>query len=95
MRFFQLLSQFEITLLQCRLIIAQMSNQRCELVNVLLIPLSVAISLSVYLPHLEVTILYVLAAIVHLAHLHYAVSVVRELCYHFNIYCFSLEKRKQ
>ena len=83
-----------LSLLQCRLIIAQMTGQRCELVNLLLIPLAIAVGVSLIFPVYEAVILYTYALVVLCAHLHYGISVVGELCEHFHIYCFSLTKKE-
>ncbi len=79
--------------LQCRLIIAQMSSHRSDLFNMLLVPLSLGVCLSICFPSYELVIFYVVCIIINLAQLDYAVSVVNELCDHFKIYCFSLVKR--
>ena len=71
-----------------------MSSQRAEWFNALLAPLLLGVALSLYLPNFEREILYIVSAVIHVGHLDYAVSIVNELCDHFKIYCFSLEKRK-
>lgn len=78
----------------CRLIIAQMSSQSAELFNVLLIPLGVALALSLFQPMYELVVLYVYTVVVVLAHVHYGVGVVEELCELFRIHCFSLAKKE-
>lgn len=80
-------------ILQCRLIISQMSGMPAELFNLLLIPLAVAVGIVLLLPRYELMTLYIYSAIVLVAHLHYAICIVEELCEHFRIYAFSLEKR--
>lgn len=62
--------------MQCRLIISQMSGQPCELYNLLLVPLGLAIMASLLQPKYEHLILYSYAIVVLLAHLHYGISVV-------------------
>ena len=79
---------------QCRLIISQMSSHHCELINLLLIPLAIAVAVSLFLPKYEAVILYTYALVAVCAHLHYGISVVGELCEHFHIYCFSLAKKE-
>ena len=71
-----------------------MSSQHCELINVLLVPLAIAVAVSLFLPKYEAVILYTYALVVVCAHLHYGISVVGELCEHFHIYCFSLVKKE-
>ncbi len=83
-----------LVILQCRLIIAQMSSQRCDLFNMLTLPVLLGLCLSLCFPHYERIIFYVVCVVLNLAQLDYAVSIVNELCVHFNIYCFSLVKRK-
>ena len=72
-----------------------MTSQHAELFNILLIPLLVVVYLSFLLPTYEVIFLYVYFAVVLMAHLHYAISIVGEMCKHLNIYAFSLAKREQ
>ncbi|XP_043918789.1 ethanolaminephosphotransferase 1 [Protopterus annectens] len=78
----------------CKLIVCQMSNTRCEALNWLLFPLLVALIAVVSgLTKLsETVLLFVLTAIVAVAHIHYGVSVVSQLSKHFHIYTFSLKK---
>lgn len=66
---------------QCRLIVAQMSSVRCEIYNNLLTPfaLVVGISLLTKSARTEVFLTYVLTVLATLAHVHYAVCVVRTL----------------
>lgn len=63
----------------CQLIVAQMSNTRCEIFNWLLIPVGVAVAAALMLPSswlLELPILYSLTAFTFLAHVHYGVCLV-------------------
>lgn len=76
----------------CRLIISQMSSTKCDRFNFLFLPLLAAMGISFLYPPLEGTALWVYFIIAFLVHLHFGVSVVNELCDHFNIYCFSLKK---
>lgn len=71
---------------QSRLIVAQMSNTRCEIFNWLLVPTSITIVLSVYTRNalLELYLTYLLCVLSLVAHIHYGVCVVRML--------FSLKK---
>ena len=70
------IEMFNSLFLQCRLIICQMSSQPCELFNLLLLPLSIAVGVSLVLPAYEKIMLYVLTTVVCLAQLHYGVCVV-------------------
>uniref|UniRef100_A0A0N5AU10 Ethanolaminephosphotransferase 1 n=1 Tax=Syphacia muris TaxID=451379 RepID=A0A0N5AU10_9BILA len=77
----------------CRLIVAQMSHTRAAAINNLLIfyCIAVAVSVSGILTAIaELYFLRAVAVIVTVAHLHYGICVVRQLCRHFNIYAFSL-----
>ncbi|XP_072490044.1 ethanolaminephosphotransferase 1 [Notamacropus eugenii] len=78
----------------CRLIVCQMSNTRCQTLNLLLVPLALVV-LLVYLqlsPHVETILLYLLSIIFTLAHVHYGIQVVNQLSNHFKILPFSLRK---
>ncbi|XP_076055539.1 ethanolaminephosphotransferase 1-like [Oratosquilla oratoria] len=79
--------------MNCRLIVSQMSNTRCELVNWLLIPLSIGVAIIAAAPSLEIIILIILSVIACLAHIHYGVCVVRQMCDHFRIKCFTIKDR--
>ena len=83
-----------VFLLQCRLIISQMTGQPAEVFNYLLIPLSIAVVTPLLVPRYEMVILFIYFAMVLVAHLHYVISVVEELSEHFHIYVFSLAKRE-
>ncbi|XP_006819349.1 ethanolaminephosphotransferase 1-like [Saccoglossus kowalevskii] len=79
----------------CRLIVSQMSSTRAELFNGLLIPFMLvpAISLAVPIGIYELYLTWALAIFLTIAHLHYGVCVVRQMCDHFNINCFTITKR--
>lgn len=80
----------------CQLIVAQMSSTRCELFSWLLIPVAVSVASALVLPvgpMLELYILYILTAFTVLAHLHYGVCLVRQMCRHLRVWCFKLKKR--
>ncbi|KAG7301050.1 hypothetical protein JYU34_015425 [Plutella xylostella] len=77
----------------CRLIVAQMSNQRCEASNWLQWPLLAAVVTSLYAPQYEWTALYAMTALSVLAHVHYGTCVVRQMCVHFRRTCFTINKR--
>lgn len=82
--------------MSCRLIVAQMSNSRCELINYLLYPLLAAVALSLALPGLgfglagELFLLYGLSLLATAVHLHYGACVVRQMCDHFRIEAFRI-----
>lgn len=83
------------------LIIAQMSSTKVPTLNGLLMLYVglIAVSLSGFLfTSLEILFLRSAAIIFTLAHLHYGICVIRQLCDHFNIQPFSLsylQKRKK
>lgn len=66
-----------------------MSSTRCELINVLLAPLAVAVFLCVLIPGLpassELAILYLLGVVISVLHIHYGVCVVIEMSRHLRI----------
>ena len=73
-----------------------MSSTRCEALNWFLIPLALVVLGIFYIPflkHNEVVILKYISLVFCLLHIHYGVCVVRQMCDHFKINCFSLKKR--
>ncbi|XP_071485677.1 ethanolaminephosphotransferase 1-like [Diadema antillarum] len=78
-----------------RLIISQMSDTLASAHNFLNILLVAAafVSCVMGVGEYEVHILYALFGFSTVAHLHYAVTVVSQLCDHFNIYAFSITSR--
>ncbi|KPJ14042.1 Ethanolaminephosphotransferase 1 [Papilio machaon] len=77
----------------CRLIVSQMSGQRCEVVCGLVWPLCACATLAVLLPSYEIELLYALTTFTVAAHLHYGACVVRQMCDHFRIRCFHIKQR--
>ncbi|XP_050356178.1 ethanolaminephosphotransferase 1-like isoform X1 [Nymphalis io] len=78
-----------------RLIVAEMSEQRCDTISWINIPLITAVVISFYLPQFEITALYVILVFAVAAHVHYGVCVVRQMCEHFKINCFIVPKEKR
>nr|CAH0101449.1 unnamed protein product [Daphnia galeata] len=81
----------------CQLIVAQMSNTRCEIFNWLLVPVGVVVAAALMIPsslNLELPLLYFLTAFTFLSHVHYGFCLVRQMCRHLNIWCFRLKQRK-
>ncbi|KAK4885714.1 hypothetical protein RN001_001985 [Aquatica leii] len=78
----------------CRLIVAQMSSSRSEIFNWLLFPTAALAFLSIVSKsaQFEIGLAYALCVLSALAHIHYAYCVVRQMCRHFRIYCFSLRQ---
>lgn len=63
---------------QCKLIVCQMSNTRCQALSWLLPPMALVVLLAVTgVVANETMLLYVWTVAVILAHIHYGVSVVR------------------
>lgn len=66
-----------VAVLQCKLIVCQMSNTRCQPLTWLLLPMALVVALAVTgVVGNEVLLLYAWTAAVVLAHIHYGVSVV-------------------
>lgn len=81
--------------ISCRLIVAQMSNTTCDAFNLLLIPTFIvtAVSILTQWSHLELLLLYCLCVFTTVAHLHYGTCVVRQMCRHFKVHCFTIKKQ--
>lgn len=77
----------------CRLIIAQMSNTRCQIFNWMLIPFSIFILVSILVPSLELFLLYIVLIISLIYHVHYGTCVVKQMCDHFDIMCFRIHTK--
>lgn len=78
---------------QCRLIVSQMSNTRCESFHWMTPLFGVCIVISCWLPFFERFLLYTLFLVTTLCHWHYGYSVVNQMCVHFNRICFSVQMR--
>ncbi|KAJ0171550.1 hypothetical protein K1T71_013100 [Dendrolimus kikuchii] len=78
-----------------RLIISEMTQQKCEVVCWMFWPLLAGVITSLYQPSLERSVLYTLSACAFLAHIHYGVCVVRQICNYLNISCFTVPKDKR
>ncbi|CAH2057350.1 unnamed protein product, partial [Iphiclides podalirius] len=94
-RVFLLLFGTQFSNIASRLIVAEMSDQRCELFNRLLVPSLAAVAISMYQPQLEVYALHTLLIASLLAHVHYGVCVVRQMCDHFNVSCFTVQQKNR
>ncbi|XP_058818033.1 ethanolaminephosphotransferase 1 isoform X2 [Topomyia yanbarensis] len=101
-RMFFILSGTIFSNINCRLIVAQMTDTKSDLGNVLL-NLMMAATIVCVIPYrifgmsdlwveYERSILYALTSVVTIAHLHYGQGVVREMCSHFRIKCFKITK---
>ncbi|CAK1543549.1 unnamed protein product [Leptosia nina] len=78
-----------------RLIVAEMSHQRCDSVCWINVPVIAGVGLALYAPQHELAMLYLLTAFAIAVHLHYGVCVVRQMCDHFKIKCFKVPKEKR
>jgi len=78
----------------CKLIISQMSNTRCELISFILAPLALATVFILFVPGLtersELLVMYGLTLFVIVAHIHFGVCVVKQMCDHLNIRPFHI-----
>ncbi|XP_022818344.1 ethanolaminephosphotransferase 1-like isoform X2 [Spodoptera litura] len=81
--------------ISCRLIIAEMSHSRCELLSWMTWPLLGGMVMSLCQPQLEAIILHLLSALFLFTHVHYGICVVRQICNHFKINCFTVPKDKR
>ncbi|XP_026464573.1 ethanolaminephosphotransferase 1-like [Ctenocephalides felis] len=82
----------------CRLIVAQMTDTRCDLWNWLLLPVIIASYICTVNPlsfAQERFVLYAITVLVTVAHIHYGVCVVRQMCEHFKRDCFRVPKKNQ
>ncbi|XP_075677435.1 ethanolaminephosphotransferase 1 isoform X2 [Dermatophagoides pteronyssinus] len=82
----------------CRLIVSQMSSTKCDLINWFLYPLLLSTLCAIFgsiSDQQELRLLRINAIIYTVLHLHYAICIVRQMCHHFGIYCFSLDKPDQ
>ncbi|XP_014230507.1 ethanolaminephosphotransferase 1-like [Trichogramma pretiosum] len=75
----------------CRLIVSQMSNTRCEIVPWILFPAAGAAIMAWAVPNLDLILMYLLAAVALVSHVHYGTCVVRQMCRHFKINAFRIK----
>lgn len=86
--------------MQCRLIVAQMSDTRCDNWNSQLSVYMAAVLVCIFpfqlcssfkLPlNIELWTLWALGGIFSVLHFHYGYGVVTEMCQHFGIKCFTV-----
>jgi len=82
----------------CRLIVAQMTNTDIQALNKLLAPVALAAAVAILSPSsaaVEMPTLWTLTVFVTLAHIHYGVCVVRQMCQHFKIPALTVKPVKQ
>ncbi|XP_050541279.1 ethanolaminephosphotransferase 1 [Daktulosphaira vitifoliae] len=94
-RMFFMMSGAVFSNISCRLIVAQMSKTRCDGHNILLTFLGFAVVLSIYLPSIELLVMYLMTLLSILAHIHYGTCVVKQMADHFNIQCFKIPCNKK
>jgi len=74
-----------------------MSSTRCEILNWFLVLLLISIfgifNIKTWSSH-ELFILRGLTVFFTLAHIHYGICVIRQMCKHFNVYSFVLGTRE-
>ncbi|XP_011181121.2 ethanolaminephosphotransferase 1 [Zeugodacus cucurbitae] len=80
--------------ISCRLIVAQMSNTRCDAFHYMMPVFLIFVGIGLWIPLLERLMLYVLFIVTTLTHWHYGTNVVNEMCEHFNRICFSVNMRQ-
>ncbi|KAK4321847.1 hypothetical protein Pmani_007384 [Petrolisthes manimaculis] len=81
--------------INCRLIVSQMSNTQCELLNWLLLPLTASVAIVIIFPSLEMATLIIMSGVATVAHIHYGIYVVQQMCEHFHIFCFTIKDRAE
>lgn len=79
--------------ISCRLIVSQMSDTKCETVNWITPYMAIACCISIFIPRLEIFMLYSMLVMSSLTHWHYGTVVVQQLCEHFNRICFGVTMR--
>ncbi|XP_046962744.1 ethanolaminephosphotransferase 1-like [Vanessa cardui] len=95
-RLFYVLTGTIFSNINCRLIVSQMSDTRCEAFNGLLVPYALALCAVLGLrvsPASELLLLLALTAAASLAHINYGTRVVQEMCEHFKISCFRIKPK--
>ncbi|XP_068632477.1 ethanolaminephosphotransferase 1 isoform X3 [Battus philenor] len=95
-RLFYVLTGTIFSNINCRLIVSQMSNTRCEAFNGLLVPYAGVLALVLFRrvsPMTELLLLAGLCAASSVAHIYYGTKVVQEMCEHFNIACFRIKPK--
>ncbi|XP_013183063.2 ethanolaminephosphotransferase 1 [Amyelois transitella] len=95
-RLFYVLTGTIFSNINCRLIVSQMSDTRCEAWNPLLLPYTLSV-LTVLVfkpsPRAELVMLTVLCVSSSIQHIYYGTRVVQEMCEHFKINCFHIKPK--
>ncbi|KAJ0175668.1 hypothetical protein K1T71_008827 [Dendrolimus kikuchii] len=94
-RLFYILTGTIFSNINCRLIVSQMSDTRCEIFNGLLVPYALAVALAIkgLSPNNEYLLLATLCMAATVAHIYYGTKVVQEMCKHFKIDCFHIKPK--
>ncbi|XP_049867883.1 ethanolaminephosphotransferase 1 [Pectinophora gossypiella] len=95
-RLFYILTGTIFSNINCRLIVSQMSDTRCEAFNGLLLPYGLVMGAVMIFRVSPMTELLLLAALCigsSIAHIYYGTKVVQEMCEHFNIECFHIKPK--
>ena len=78
--------------MQSRLIVAEMSEQRCDTIGWINLQLVLAVAISLYQPHFEIAVLYLFLIFVISAHVHYGVCVVSAIFFVNRLYFVVLKR---
>uniref|UniRef100_H2Y793 Selenoprotein I n=1 Tax=Ciona savignyi TaxID=51511 RepID=H2Y793_CIOSA len=94
-RIFMLIISVVFSNFLCRLIVSQMSNTRCQVINAFVVITGACLAATIFFndPTIESHISIALALILTLAHVHYGIVVVNKLADHFGIKVFSIKQR--
>ncbi|CAH2234410.1 jg21213 [Pararge aegeria aegeria] len=95
-RLFYVLTGTIFSNINCRLIVSQMSDTRCEVFNGLLVPYALVLWAVFWYhvtPMTELMLLTALTALASAGHLYYGTKVVQEMCEHFKISCFRIKPK--
>ncbi|CAH0702522.1 unnamed protein product [Spodoptera exigua] len=95
-RIFYILTGTIFSNINCRLIVSQMSDTRCEVFNGLLIPYALVMCVVFSFPvsaTIELLLLASLCVASSVAHIYYGTKVVQEMCDHFKIECFHIKPK--
>jgi len=82
----------------CRLVVAQMTSTRSDGINTFLylfVPIQIFSVYGMLNKRMEYFLLFLYNLLAILAHLHYAICVVRQICDHLGIYAFKITSRPE
>ncbi|KAG6453060.1 ethanolaminephosphotransferase 1 [Manduca sexta] len=94
-RLFYILTGTIFSNINCRLIVSQMSDTRCEAWNGLVCAYGVCVACACACssPGSELLLLAAACLAASVAHVHYGARVVQEMCVHFKIDCFHIKPK--